>query len=330
MATRKAPIDSKGGNAQKRRRVEDTSCVSSLKVGSACFDDLNSDCIVHIISYLMRDDMDSVAVCNQNCREARSNESLDQTRSGTIVLTERSSIHSINRAIRENGWSTVFSGNRTHLKIVGVERMHHSSVIPIDEDDSRPTQLAGITSLDLSLPEGLSREVNLACISALLRMCPNTTDLDLSYLQVQAHLPCRYRLWNACSDARRVTWNGCNRLSIAGFCEPNSTASVTDLYLNNVVFATAYSLEHTSSVYGNNPSPSCMLRAGCPIIERLSIKNASWVFSEEPELQETLPQEVILKFVRSCPTLRWLCSDLTEDNVAMMKQERPEVTFVSE
>jgi hypothetical protein len=27
--------------------------------------------------------------------------------------------------------------------------------------------------------------------------------------------------------------------------------------------------------------------------------------------------------------LRWLCSDLTEENVTMLKQERPEITFVS-
>ena len=48
-----------------------------------------------------------------------------------------------------------------------------------------------------------------------------------------------------------------------------------------------------------------------------------------PVVQD-LPQEVIVKMVRNRPQLRWLRSDLTPENVAMLQQERPEITFVSE
>lgn len=66
----------------------------------------------------------------------------------------------------------------------------------------------------------------------------------------------------------------------------------------------------------------------CSSLQRLSIKNATndiYFTRAEP-----MPQERIVKMVRLHPTLRWLRSDLTEENVAMLQQERPEITLVSE
>ena len=69
----------------------------------------------------------------------------------------------------------------------------------------------------------------------------------------------------------------------------------------------------------------------CPSIERLSIKDCAideYDF-EEPE-SELPPQEDLVKMVRNHPSLRWLRSDLSAENVAMLQQERPEINFVSE
>jgi hypothetical protein len=74
----------------------------------------------------------------------------------------------------------------------------------------------------------------------------------------------------------------------------------------------------------------CPFLGLCPAkLERVSIKG---VTVEDPDIgSERLPlsQEVIIQFVRNEASLRWLCSDLTEENVTMLKQERPEITFVS-
>lgn len=40
-------------------------------------------------------------------------------------------------------------------------------------------------------------------------------------------------------------------------------------------------------------------------------------------------QEMLIKMVRCHCTLRWVRSDLSAENVAMLQQERPEVVFVS-
>jgi hypothetical protein len=40
-------------------------------------------------------------------------------------------------------------------------------------------------------------------------------------------------------------------------------------------------------------------------------------------------QIIIMKTVRLYPTLKWLRSDLTAENVAFLQQERPGITFVT-
>lgn len=65
----------------------------------------------------------------------------------------------------------------------------------------------------------------------------------------------------------------------------------------------------------------------CRHLAHLSMKNM--MLSNYVGLQQDpVSQEVTMKMVRLCPTLRWLKSDLTPENVAILQQERPDVTFV--
>ncbi len=53
----------------------------------------------------------------------RTNDSLNQTRTGTIICTENTTLESIEDAFFGQEWNAVFSGYRTRLKVVGLERM---------------------------------------------------------------------------------------------------------------------------------------------------------------------------------------------------------------
>jgi hypothetical protein len=99
----------------KRRKIE--------QIALSPFDSLSDDCLLLVLSYLPRDDLNSVAICSKRCREARTNDSLDQTRTGTITCTENTTLGSIIYAFFAQEWTAVFSGNRTRLKVVGLERM---------------------------------------------------------------------------------------------------------------------------------------------------------------------------------------------------------------
>jgi hypothetical protein len=74
-------------------------------------------------------------------------------------------------------------------------------------------------------------------------------------------------------------------------------------------------------------------------LERVTLKHADYVelykrnidglgefYRKDPPWKE-LPQEAMIKFVRHTPKLRWFSSDLTQENIALLKEERPEVEF---
>lgn len=66
----------------------------------------------------------------------------------------------------------------------------------------------------------------------------------------------------------------------------------------------------------------------CPI-ERLTIQTASRSFVDLARARERpVPQQTLMAIVRYLPSLRWFKSELTEDNVAILQRERPEITFV--
>jgi hypothetical protein len=85
-------------------------------------------------------------------------------------------------------------------------------------------------------------------------------------------------------------------------------------------------LEHKTRFDGRNGSDLLMI---CKALERLSIKNATWCLWENPNEKSPVSQDMLIKMVRNHQTLQWFRSNaLSADNVAMLQQERPEITFV--
>ena len=109
---------------------------------------------MNILSCLSSDDMNSVAECNQNCRKARASETLNQTRTGTIICTENTTPESIRNAFVRQEWNHVFTGNRARLKVVGLERM---PLIREDVEVSPDSVLPNVTSPSSSKWFGIIR-----------------------------------------------------------------------------------------------------------------------------------------------------------------------------
>lgn len=154
-------------------------------------------------------------------------------------------------------------------------------------------------------------------------MLPNLEELDLSYNNCFGNVK---TLVKDCHKLQRLHFNGCQgRFSLDGH---DIRRSLTELHLDNSeVNATAF--EERPQHY-EEPGPSFMFRH-CPNLERLSIKNLVTVYVSQNALQTRhVSQEMLIKMVRHHPTLRWLRSDLTEENIAILQQERPDITFVSE
>ena len=66
-------------------------------------------------------------------------------------------------------------------------------------------------------------------------------------------------------------------------------------------------------------------------LERVSIKNARYrysFYSDGTDSAPFLPQEVLIKFVRNAPCLRYFRSNLTQENIAMLHKEKPAIELV--
>ncbi|OEU14230.1 hypothetical protein FRACYDRAFT_240764 [Fragilariopsis cylindrus CCMP1102] len=67
-------------------------------------------------------------------------------------------------------------------------------------------------------------------------------------------------------------------------------------------------------------------------LERVSIRNARYRYRyhvDGIEVTPFLPQEVLIKFVRNAPYLRYFRSNLTQENIAMLQREKPAIEFTS-
>jgi hypothetical protein len=101
-------------------------------------------------------------------------------------------------------------------------------------------------------------------------------------------------------------------------------------YLPIVAYCKEYrQLEQETWFHGassRNGGTDWVLLQEYPNLERVTLKHVEYlVFSIDSWTD--LPQEALIKFVRHTPKLRWFCSDLTQDNIAILKEERPEVEF---
>jgi hypothetical protein len=73
----------------------------------------------------------------------------------------------------------------------------------------------------------------------------------------------------------------------------------------------------------------------CRALVKLSIHKAIHIWEDTDEygwpefIDEPISQKMIIKMVRDMPLLRWLCSDLTDKNVATLREERPDLTYVN-
>lgn len=319
MASRRKSGSSDGENPTKRQRVGPAapSVAEPAPTPTACFRSLNNDCLVHILSFLETEEMNDATLINKSICEARSNESLDQTRTGTIVCTENTTTHSINNAARNGRWDQVFSGHRTRAKIVGMEKAtgHFGFAYPLN----------GVTSL-VVMAGARELDVN-SFLYFLGGMLPNVTDIDFSRMNLSSlsSFSVRRICWN---PRTTLTLTGGSNLHLASLTVPALVGStyITKLYMDSFTFSS----DQTVAEMLDGANTRYYILNGFPNLERLSIKGASWFDPANRTETGPITQNMLIKVARQHPTLMWLRSDLTAENVAMLEQERPHITFVSD
>lgn len=152
---------------------------------------------------------------------------------------------------------------------------------------------------------------HLVCVGSLMKL-----DCSIKYFHDQTG-----------TNLETITWPGCDSsISPCGF-NLESLPGLSSLFLDDYHIKTRASV--LRRYMAEDEASNKYMFQCCRQLQRISIKRASWI-GKDMAAPEPLPQDMLIKMVRHHPALQWIRSDLTAENVNMLKQERPEITFVWE
>lgn len=332
------------GRSQRRRIEEELQELAEVPAGVAVASsplmDCNDDVLLRIMSFLSYICLNEVEMCSLRCQEIRSHESLNQTRVGTIVFSENTTRDSLDRNLQQH-WYEVFTGNKTHLKIVGLELVQHQSW---ETDRHRLANvMAEVLELDVSCnPEMIdiqqedSRGRRTAAFTSLLDILPNLREMNVAYLKVNR--PQWFDMGSTCPNLERVKWNGCHFTYIINGNGNiiRDCLSLTEICFDGCHFIFNMDRRMFDLVFlgFDRENNTRLLWATCTGLERLSMQNTTWI-NTDMQNPEQLSQNLLMAVTRAHQKLRWIRSDLAEENVARLRQERnrnnfSEIAFVTD
>jgi hypothetical protein len=239
-----------------------------------------------------------------------------------------------------------FITNNIHLDWVTSLDMSLSNVVDDDDDDDDDDD---VDNYHIEEEKGRRRTFN--CIPIVItRLLPNLKELNISNIIFDESIDYSI-MFSYSSYLERIIWNHSKKnicLSGVNFRHAAGNNHLRELILDDTYFiimsTTAFLSEATSDLpqyetkfifnecFSNNKQSYHQL-------ERLSIRNAYYYYcchnshrrcSYDDRLLERLPQNALIKFVRNAPpSLRWFRSDLSTENIDMLRKERPEIELLN-
>lgn len=195
----------------------------------------------------------------------------------------------------------------------------------------------GIISLDISLSHYVyivDRDVREALFWIVLFL-PKLRSINLSNVGVDSNV--LLRILEECPHLESITWNGFNwddSMNLINGFLMRDFHHLKELYFDDCVFNAYNFVVETSISFDTAENPNNFLFGRCnQSLERLSIKNARYWAGRPPSRTDQdppcLPQTTLMKFIRRAPpSLQWFRSDLSQENIEVLRLERPGIEFV--
>jgi hypothetical protein len=155
-------------------------------------------------------------------------------------------------------------------------------------------------------------------------------EINLSNIIFPPHATDGILLYLCSLSIKKITWNHSkDNVHLAGFQLHAAKCSLKEIIMDDTDFLVrnCYQFNLISDLIGHTKD---YIFHDCISLERLSINNAK-CSSVHPSLSQRVdvPQNALIKFVRNAPTtLNWFRSDLTQENINMLKKERPDIEFL--
>jgi hypothetical protein len=183
----------------------------------------------------------------------------------------------------------------------------------------RNIRMSGITLLDFSIQLSPIWVQECCFLTYTLPyIFPNLRELDLSNVSV-----CTTTLENFsenCHFLEKITSPNNNVGHDLSGHELRFSDNLKEIYMDNSVFFFGFA---KFSDLINHPEVFIFHHC-CKSLERVSIRNVKHLLHGE------ISQNALVKFVRNAPSsMRWFRSDLSQDNITMLRLERPEIELVN-
>jgi hypothetical protein len=186
----------------------------------------------------------------------------------------------------------------------------------------RGIQMDRILSLDLYSSSPPSHVVNNYLPFFLSKILPNLSEIDLSSISLYMSVLRKFFQ----TILGKVTWNNINTnysvVELDG-CDMVFSNNLKEIHMDDSIFYSIYSKEMSNlanSAFNNH----FIFHRCCKTLERVSIRNARRHTSAEPTI---ISQNALFKFFRNAPSLRWFRSDLSQENMNMLRLERPGIEY---
>jgi hypothetical protein len=287
------------------------------------FELLDQDCRVRVLEFLEPDDLAEAAMACRQLRDDCRHESLPRGPRTAVIrippkCPRRHRVGRIGACLIRMAAVTLPDGRRKFHNFPRLRIVDPHRKVPNTKflwPSPRPT-IEEITALDWSgreepgsdCPERYLRDER----SQIAMVLPNLREVDFSHAFSQDCLrypsTMRYSL-------EKVTWHGHRfRVQVDGR-QLGRCRSLREVHMDGSCFEAP----------DDEPRLFVQVRDR---LERVSVRGARWMPpSGRPSRKVT--QVMLIDFVRNAPNLRWFRSDLSPRNVARLRRERPDVTFVS-
>jgi hypothetical protein len=322
----------------------------------------NIDVVTRILEFVTEssEELNTCAMISRVFRLARNDSRFDQTRTGTIIF--KTSLGNIPMEIWRRWDQQVFTGNRVRLVAIltGLPRgpvfaSRASATLPFTLTNVRELILRRDSSVNV--PESLveCEHGGVEAVRFFQKILPNLDILDIGALAVNTSDLGTFPFNSSVSVLRdspanvfrctaEVVYPGCHFSLLQPYSFPieKNMNSLHELHLDpfGVRFyeqslpIAAYCQEYSrleqeewfENAANRRGGADWVLFQEYPNLERVTLRRADY-YTLNSFCWRALPQEALIKFVRHTPKLRWFCSDLTAENIAILKEERPEVEF---
>jgi hypothetical protein len=297
--------------------------------------DLETHIIIEVFSWLDQDSLMNLSLVSKQLNNIIANEPGNKNnRIIPVFEVTRTSPGTLYRILRHH-----FKDEKKKLQNYRIMRFKDSD--EFDDDDGGSTansyyelkqivknvHMNGITLLDFSsLPPNTSRnrDTRFVLLYTLPVILPKLREVNFSNTCVDGRILSEFS--KCCPLLEKVASNNAQRFKLNGEDMQHSNA-LKEIYMDNTMFI-LYFDDRDKFADLNNHQEIFIFHKCCKAIERVSIRNTK--YQTYNHQIKKISQNAFIKFVRNAPpTLRWFRSDLTLDNMTMLRLERPGIELLN-